>query len=226
MDDKQIADIFMEMNLNNDELEKMLEGRPKREIDILRSAIHLFSERGFVSTTTKEIAQGAGIAEGTIFRYFKTKKDILLSLVSAAFIRAASPHVLKGARRILEQKDKDTRTILKELILDRFDLIQKIFPVISIIFTELQYHQEIRDIFIEEIPKQGLSFLLDFIKERVAQGEFRQDIDPLTMAKALVGMIAVHIASPMLIFPEQKNLIKDEKTIDAMIDIFIQGVKK
>jgi AcrR family transcriptional regulator len=48
-----------------------------RELSILHAAIKVFSQKGFNGATTKEIAQEAGVAEGTIFRYFSTKKDIL-----------------------------------------------------------------------------------------------------------------------------------------------------
>lgn len=49
----------------------------KRKTQITKAAIKLFSQKGFTASTTKEIAEQAGISEGTIFRYFKTKKDIL-----------------------------------------------------------------------------------------------------------------------------------------------------
>ena len=45
---------------------------------IVKSALHLFQTKGFATTTTKAIARKAGIAEGTVFNYFKTKEDIAL----------------------------------------------------------------------------------------------------------------------------------------------------
>ncbi|MCA1578354.1 MAG: TetR/AcrR family transcriptional regulator [Acidobacteria bacterium] len=46
---------------------------------IVKSALHLFQTKGFDTTTTKAIARKAGIAEGTVFNYFRTKEDIALS---------------------------------------------------------------------------------------------------------------------------------------------------
>lgn len=46
---------------------------------IVKSALTLFQTKGFTTTTTKAIARKAGIAEGTVFNYFKTKEDIALS---------------------------------------------------------------------------------------------------------------------------------------------------
>ena len=46
---------------------------------IVKSALSLFQTKGFNTTTTKAIARKAGIAEGTVFNYFRTKEDIALS---------------------------------------------------------------------------------------------------------------------------------------------------
>src|SRR5688572_33375423 len=46
---------------------------------IVRAALDLFQTKGFETTTTKAIARKAGIAEGTVFNYFRTKEDIALS---------------------------------------------------------------------------------------------------------------------------------------------------
>ena len=48
---------------------------------ILETAARLFAERGFSRTSTAMLAQEAGVAEGTIFRHFKSKDDIFLELI-------------------------------------------------------------------------------------------------------------------------------------------------
>src|SRR5690349_9412182 len=45
---------------------------------ILAAALQLFREKGLEETTTKEVSKKAGIAEGTLFNYFKTKEDLAL----------------------------------------------------------------------------------------------------------------------------------------------------
>lgn len=49
---------------------------------ILIAAIESFAEKGYASTSTSEIAKKAGVAEGTIFRHYKTKKSFSISLLS------------------------------------------------------------------------------------------------------------------------------------------------
>jgi TetR/AcrR family fatty acid metabolism transcriptional regulator len=54
-------------------------GTAKRE-RILRAAIRIFSQKGYFNSKISEIARQAGVADGTIYLYFKNKDDLLISL--------------------------------------------------------------------------------------------------------------------------------------------------
>ena len=53
---------------------------------ILQSALRLFATQGFEGTTTKDLAQAANVAEGTLFRYFANKKAILVEVATEGWI--------------------------------------------------------------------------------------------------------------------------------------------
>lgn len=57
---------------------------------ILDAACNLFQHKGFEQATTRDIANEAGIAAGTLFNYFPTKEEIVMALVTAAFDLAAA----------------------------------------------------------------------------------------------------------------------------------------
>ena len=61
---------------------------------IVAAALDLFQSKGFEATTTKEIARKAGIAEGTVFNYFRTKDDIALH-----YFEAEVDHAIDSVRR-------------------------------------------------------------------------------------------------------------------------------
>lgn len=63
------------------EAAKMPPGRKK----VLIASLKLFAEQGFYQTTTAQIAKKAGVSEGTIYNYFKTKDDLLTQLLSPLF---------------------------------------------------------------------------------------------------------------------------------------------
>jgi len=52
-----------------------------RKQQILDAALAIFSKKGFAETTTAEIAQTAGVAEGTIYNYFQSKRELLVAVV-------------------------------------------------------------------------------------------------------------------------------------------------
>ena len=53
----------------------------ERRLQILAVAVRLFSQRGFRGTTTKEIAQAAGVSEAMVFRHFATKEELYAAIL-------------------------------------------------------------------------------------------------------------------------------------------------
>ena len=53
----------------------------ERRLQILAVAVRLFSQKGFRGTTTKEIAQAAGVSEAMVFRHFATKEELYAAIL-------------------------------------------------------------------------------------------------------------------------------------------------
>ena len=86
-----------------------------RREEILAAAMRLFARQGYARTTTREIAQEAGISEGTIYRYFSSKQEILFAF--------SVPAIITPLHELLDQMaDADDLTVLRALILNRFKL--------------------------------------------------------------------------------------------------------
>jgi len=66
---------------------------PPKQKQVLAASLSLFAEKGFASTTTKEIAERAGVAEGTVYRRYRTK-DELLAGVLAPFMTDVLPKLV------------------------------------------------------------------------------------------------------------------------------------
>jgi len=210
--------------LGEEEILATFADKGKREGDILRAAISLFADKGFEATTTKAIARQAGVAEGTIFRYFKTKTDILISLIATSIVKAASPRVFSPVERILHQSDKPTREILLELIEDRIGLIRENAALFKVIITEIQYRPQLKKIWMREFPEKGLLLMEDFIHQKIIAGEFRQDIPPRQAAAMLAGMLG---ASALLDYNLDDEIAwLDEDHIRGILDVFLAGMSR
>lgn len=199
-----------------------LELSPK-ETKILEAVINISNEKGFSSTTTSEIAKKAGIAEGTIFRYFPTKKDILHGVLLQA-VKVADKLIFTTLNKILDNEEqKDMRTILKEILLDRLALVQKFFPMFRFVLSEALFHNDIREALYSNLVRKLEHRIIEFYKTMAEKGEVRSDIDPTIIVRSIVGSFAMFVGHQLL-FKETFQLSEHEKEIDDMITLIMDGI--
>lgn len=197
---------------------------PEKEKLILESAIQVFSEKGFSAATTSEIAKNAGIAEGTIFRYFKTKKDILRGILIQTINLFSEKIVMGGVEKIFSaSENKDLRTILKEFIYDRFKLVDSIFPMARVVLTEALYHEDVREAIYQNLILRAVATFSEFFAKMLERGMLRDDIDPLVVFRSALGNTAVLIAQKKL-FGDKFRLDDLETEIDRVIDVLLYGI--
>ena len=197
---------------------------PDKKQRILEAAIDVFSEKGFSRATTSEIAKRAGVAEGTIFRYFKIKKDILRGIFIQMISLAGEPVIIEGVGKILlDTQIKDLREVLKSFIKDRLQLIESLYPMIKIIITEALYHEDIREAFFENVTSKGVEIFNIFHRQMVERGLIRKNVDALAMARSIMGNIFLFIVTRQF-FPEQFNRKNTDEELDAVIDIIMYGI--
>jgi len=92
---------------------------------VLLSSLKLFSEIGFENTTSSLIAERAGVSEGTVFSYFKTKEGILKAILST-FLEQVIPEVIADFSEKKFTVDQETFPFfLKSIVRDRLFFIQE-----------------------------------------------------------------------------------------------------
>src|SRR5262245_10589054 len=99
---------------------------------ILTSAMRVFASKGFFGAKVAEIAQQAGVADGTIYLYFKSKDDLLISLFEAQMERANQEllRAMEGAVNAVEK--------LKRFITAYMDLVAENRHAAEVITIELR----------------------------------------------------------------------------------------
>ena len=154
----------------------------KREA-ILRAAIKVFAGKGYFNSKVADIAGEAGIADGTVYLYFKSKDDILHSI----FDRAMAEFIAEGKREIenLNGPEEKLRRIA-ELHLEKLGADRELAIVFQV---ELRGSTK----FMQEFSAAGFAEYLDIIRETIAEGQaigiFRDDIKPVVCAKVLYGAL-------------------------------------
>jgi AcrR family transcriptional regulator len=154
---------------------------------IVAAARQRFSENGFHGTTTAEIARTAGIAEGTIYRYFRDKKELFLACVEPAIRELVR-------RETAVVRTSSPREMLRNRMIERVRVIQEHLPVFTILFTEAPHHPEIASLLLEQvktlIPKEELAMLA----HAVGSGALKQAPNPLIMNIGLTAAIWAMVA--------------------------------
>ncbi|HAT55413.1 MAG TPA: TetR/AcrR family transcriptional regulator [Lactobacillus sp.] len=117
---------------------------PKQR-QILAAGLELFSERGFDNTSSADIAERAGVAEGTVYKRFKNKTELMLAvltpLISSAFPAAANEFETKT----LTVTYPDLHSFLTTIVANRLKFIQTNFREIKILVGQLLYNREFGD---------------------------------------------------------------------------------
>ncbi len=209
------------MNTNIDLSELDL---PDKQKKILEAAIQISNEKGFSSATTSEIAKRAGVAEGTIFRYFKTKNDILHGVMLQAIKVASNKVVIASIAKIFNNEEqKDLKSILKDILMDRYNMVQKFFPLFRVVISEALFHKDIRDALFENIISKVGDNAIPFFNDMASKGQVRADIAPIIILKSIIGNFMLFIGQKML-FTDNFKMSDSEEELDSLISIIIDGI--
>ena len=147
-------------------------GRNKRKTKekILAAAMELFRENGLEGTTTKRISQKAGIAEGTLFNYFKTKEDLALF-----FFQKETHNLIEWFGR---QTQLQRTTLPEQLFAIIHRQLEYIAPyedfIGAVFFRSLQPHSKLSPLSLES-QELRLKYLR-FLGEVLAQAEEKKQI--------------------------------------------------
>lgn len=154
----------------------------KREA-ILRAAIKVFAEKGFFNSKVSDIAGAAGIADGTVYLYFKSKDEILHSI----FDRAMEEFIAEGRRELASVTDPEAKLRrIAQLHLEKLGADRDL----AIVF-QVELRGSIK--FMQAFSATGFAEYLDIIRETIFDGQqkglFRDDVNPLICAKVLYGAL-------------------------------------
>ncbi|MBM7585178.1 AcrR family transcriptional regulator [Bacillus pakistanensis] len=213
-----------EQNQHNlfEELLNQDESLTEKQKKILESAIEIFAEKGYSATSTNEIAKKAGVAEGTIFRHYKTKKDLLLSIVAPTMAKLVAPFVIKDLNKVLDTKYETYEAFLKALILNRQAFLKENMAAFRILIQEIPFHPELKEQFKEHIANKLFERVQRIIEHYQELGQVismpSQAVLRFTLSSIFGFLIARH-----LLLPEADW--DNEKEIEYTIHMIMNGVK-
>lgn len=187
----------------------------KRE-GILLAATKVFAEKGYFNSKVADIAKKAGIADGTVYLYFKSKDEILHSI----FDKAMDEFITEGKREIADiSGPKERLRRIAQLHLEKLGADRDMAIVFQV---ELRGSTK----FMEEFSAAGFADYLDIITKTFEDGQkngvFRKDLKPIVCAKILYGALDEMVTNWIL----SKKPYPLAPMADVVLDIYFGGVLK
>lgn len=185
---------------------------------ILVSALELFSEKGYLGATTKDIAARAGVSEVTLFRHFQTKENLFIKVIEHfSFL----PKLKKLTLELEDKPVEDSLKLLARAFLERLRVKK---ALIRIILSELPRYPEIIKESYHKIIEDILKELSLYFKKLQERGLLRETIPSQIFAQAFLGLFFSYFHSKEIKgFNFQEGLTEEEIT-QYFVDIFLKGV--
>lgn len=168
---------------------------------IIVAAIESFSEKGYAATSTSEIAKKAGVAEGTIFRHYKTKRDLLMSIVAPMMAKLIAPFIMKDFNKVLYQQFDLFEDFLKALIENRRDFLQKNYPIVKIMLQEIPFQPELKEQFLEHVAKKTFERITRIIEHYQEKGQI-MEMPSESAARLAITTVLGYLFARYLFLPE------------------------
>lgn len=184
---------------------------------ILDAAAELFATHGYGATTTRAIAEKAGVNEVTLFRRFENKRGVLAALGErfrsrqAGHAAAARPDAETARETLLRLARMEIATTAATGAL----AIRLAFDARSV--------PEVAELLGDAVPS-NLAGLAEFMAEHQATGELRSDIDPKVMAEAFFGLTSSYVMYRITMgVYEMPADVENDEGIAQLFDVFWSG---
>ncbi len=181
---------------------------------ILNSAGAVFAEHGFYKATISQVAAEAGVADGTLYLYFKNKDDILYQFISfktQVVFEKMNAAVAQGTNA----EDK-----LRNLIRCHLEEFQGDKNMAVIFQSEVRYLRDIESQ-IKDISKMYLDLLSDIIEQGQIEGIMRQDLFVGLVKRFILGAVE-GVISTWVSADGRYDLVS---MADPLVDLYLSGVK-
>lgn len=194
----------------------------KRKLQILRVAVSLFSQKGFGGTTTREIAQAAGVSEAMVFRHYATKQELYSAILDH---KACSGDSMNPEQMVAEAlKHKNDRAVFERLALGALDHHESDPEFQRLLLHAALEGHELAEMFFEKFIRRVYELLGNYIAERQRDGAMVK-VDPAIVIRSFIGMIIHHSLNNNLWDPNRRLLkISNQDAAKHFTEILLNGI--
>ncbi|WP_437485251.1 TetR/AcrR family transcriptional regulator [Sorangium sp. So ce1014] len=188
---------------------------------IVEAAVTAFAEHGFHGTATRDIARRAGVAEATIFKYFPTKRDLLLGVLGPAIEQLVGPAMARSMDPLFNATYPTFEAFLRALLAERAAFVRAHPQLVRILAQELPFDADLRigiagRVFAPFLAR-GIALIERFQREGQVVGW-----PPALVLRCVASTFAGYILHRVFIAPDAAW--DDEAEIERVIAFVIRGL--
>ena len=186
-------------NILKSSLDLTAEGdMPPGKKKTLEAAIILFGKKGYNGTSTLEIAKAAGVSQATVFKYFRTKEDLLISIIAPILPRLFSNFL----GRVKNINTITVKEIIHYIVRDRFRFMKENKDIIKIIFSEILTNEQLKQkiiIGVEEVFKERrLDEFFEYVKQN--NPEINKELTLPEIMRPIAGGLITYFIQSFIVF--------------------------
>jgi AcrR family transcriptional regulator len=188
----------------------------ERKTQILNAAEEVFTKKGFDEARMDDIAEGTGLSKGTLYLYFKSKDDLIISILDRIFQREFRQleNMKQGEGTASEAIWALTDTVTRDIV-GLLRLIPIIYGFLAMAFRN-KYVQHA----LKEYVERYLNILIPIIQRGIDSGEFR----PVDAREVAIAVGAI-MEGTLLLWAYDKSVIDPERHIRSGIKLLLEGVQ-
>ena len=172
--------------------EKMPPGKKKT----IEAAIKLFAKQGYNGTSTLQIAKVAGVSQATVFKYFKTKEDLLYSITLPVLPKL----YLVFLGRV--QNANSIQELIRYIVRDRFEFLEENSNTVKILYSEILTNENLK----KQVIESTLEIFDEFDIKKILHNykkinpDINENLTTAEIIRSFAGPIITYVAQRFVLF--------------------------
>jgi len=190
----------------------------ERRQEIIRAAMEVFARNGFGGSTTRKIAENAGISEAMIYSHFRNKQDLYTAIIDEKLQESEPLYYPLDAMR-----NKDDPRVFTTIVSNYLRRHSEDTTFLRLLlFSALEGH-ELASMFVAGPVRKFFEFLADYIRERIEEGVFKP-VNPEITSRCLLGMVHYFVLLREILGDDTLKPIDQTEAIETIVKIFCEGI--
>ena len=178
----------------------------ERRAQLIDTALTVFAQKGVDGATIKDLSEEAGVAQGLLYHYFRSKEDLLRAALERHYF-------LPELRRITSpDRDRPAQAVLIEVGEGFAAMLRERRPLLQVMIREAPTNPAVAERIVRA-QRESVRLLSDYLESRVAAGELRPHDTQATARLLLYTVLMSHLTNT-----------PDETFLPAVVETILHGI--